>query len=103
MPSASHPVRPPAVTGGHVIAIGNLKGGTGNSTVSVNLACALAAQGRRTVIVDNDPQGTAASWAERGRPPVVCERASTGRSSPSPRWNAGSGASRAFGRATTRC
>jgi chromosome partitioning protein len=73
MPSASHPVRPPAVTGGHVIAIGNLKGGTGNSTVSVNLACALAAQGRRTVIVDNDPQGTAASWAEQDRLPVVCE------------------------------
>jgi chromosome partitioning protein len=57
---------------GHLLMVANLKGGTGKSTVSVNLACALAERGRRTVVVDNDPQGTAASWAGRGRLPVAC-------------------------------
>jgi chromosome partitioning protein len=58
--------------GRHVVAVGNLKGGTGKSTVSVNLACALAQQGRRVVIVDNDPQGTAAAWAAQEKLPVRC-------------------------------
>jgi chromosome partitioning protein len=61
------------LTGGrHVIAVGNLKGGTGKSTVSVNLACSLAKRGRSTIIVDNDPQGTATTWASQGRLPVSC-------------------------------
>ncbi|WP_158284646.1 ParA family protein [Azospirillum sp. TSO35-2] len=56
---------------GHIIAIGNLKGGTGKSTLAVNLSCALATgAGGSAVLVDADSQGTAVTWAGRGRLPV---------------------------------
>jgi chromosome partitioning protein len=48
-----------------VIAVGNLKGGTGKSTIAVNLACALASTGRATVVIDADPQLTATQWMRR--------------------------------------
>ncbi|MGZ4969148.1 MAG: ParA family protein [Methylobacter sp.] len=40
-----------------IIAISNRKGGTGKSTVSVNIAAELAALGRRVLLVDLDTQG----------------------------------------------
>ncbi len=49
-----------------VIAVGNLKGGTGKSTIAVNLACALAASGHPSVVIDADPQHTATRWMRRG-------------------------------------
>lgn len=49
-----------------VIAIANQKGGVGKTTVSLMLAGFFQASGRRTVIVDADPQGTAREWAKRG-------------------------------------
>lgn len=57
---------------GRTIVVGNLKGGTGKSTVSVNLSAALASRGCRVALVDTDPQGTAYEWIGRGLLPVTC-------------------------------
>jgi chromosome partitioning protein len=48
------------------IAIINRKGGCGKTTATVNLAAALGESGRRTLLLDLDPQGSASTWLGAG-------------------------------------
>lgn len=63
----------------------NPKGGSGKTTIAVNLASALAGESLPTTLMDYDPQGSSLGWL-RSRPPQA------------PRIHAANGAPEKFGR-----
>jgi chromosome partitioning protein len=47
-----------------ILAVGNVKGGVGKTTLALNLAIARASDGREVLVVDGDEQGTALLFTE---------------------------------------
>jgi chromosome partitioning protein len=71
---------------GQIIVSGNLKGGTGKTTIAVNVACALSTRGRGVALLDVDPQGTASHWAGHGGLPLHVEAAAPSGMAGRARW-----------------
>lgn len=47
---------------GSIITVAQQKGGSGKTTVTVNLATALLAEGKSVALLDTDPQGSLGKW-----------------------------------------
>jgi chromosome partitioning protein len=71
---------------GQIIVVGNLKGGTGKTTIAVNLACAFAERGSRVALLDVDPQASASAWGRAGGLPIRIETAPPSEGVAGGRW-----------------
>ena len=64
-----------------IVLVGGEKGGSGKSTIAVNLAIEAMIQGAKTLLVDCDVQATAKKWIDRrgdlDAPAVACMSAET--------------------------
>src|SRR3954447_26881059 len=63
-----------------VISFVTQKGGTGKSTLALNLAVTAQSSGERVVVIDLDAQGTEASWhkTRKSVTPVLIEHTEVG-------------------------
>jgi chromosome partitioning protein len=46
-----------------IIGVLNQKGGVAKTTIAINIAAAFAEAGKRILLVDADPQGSALAWS----------------------------------------
>ncbi len=69
-----------------ILSVVSLKGGTGKSTLAVNLACALGLEPRTVHLIDADAQGTATAYADAGDLPITTDPMPLEREQDAPRW-----------------
>lgn len=50
-----------------VVSVVNTKGGTGKTTLSINLAEAWRREGKKVLLIDHDRQGSASSWYQESK------------------------------------
>ena len=54
-----------------IISLLQEKGGSGKTTISINLAKFFALKGRNVLLVDSDPQGSARDWHTNGNGSIL--------------------------------